>query len=100
MYCRNCSNNIEINAIKCDLCGLHPKHYKNYCSKCCRRTNDREVMCIKCGEDLTVKSGIMEKKMNKISPLFFSNLIKKLLFCLIFSTALHTISQNLLYVFQ
>lgn len=99
MYCRNCRSNIESNVVICDSCGLHPKLYKKYCSKCGRCTNDREVMCIKCGENLTTTGKNYGQEMNKFSPLFLSNLINRLFFCLIFGTALNIIYQNLLYIF-
>lgn len=55
MYCRNCCYNLKSSSDQCKNCGEHPKLLSNYCSKCARCTNDREVLCIKCGEDLTIK---------------------------------------------
>lgn len=61
MYCRNCSTELADNSKLCSVCTLHPLLESNYCNKCARPTTPIEVMCIKCGEDLTKGSKLSFK---------------------------------------
>jgi len=54
MYCRNCGQEISINAVACPKCGANPHTEKNFCSNCGVTTNTTQVMCVQCGASLAL----------------------------------------------
>jgi len=56
MYCKNCGNQIDPNAIACLSCGCDPKRGNKNCHSCGVETNAEQVICIKCGVSLKNQS--------------------------------------------
>jgi phage shock protein PspC (stress-responsive transcriptional regulator) len=56
MVCRTCANNVNEGDVVCNFCGHDPLLGVDYCPKCSKKTNFREVLCYKCGTNIT-KSG-------------------------------------------
>ncbi len=56
MYCKNCGNQINPNAIACLSCGCDPKRGTKNCHSCGVETNAEQVICIKCGVSLKNQS--------------------------------------------
>ncbi len=52
MYCRNCGNEVNDNAVACPKCGYNPRTEKNFCPNCGVATNANQVMCTNCGTSL------------------------------------------------
>ena len=52
MYCKNCGNELNENAIACLKCGCDPKKGNKNCHSCGVETNQEQVICIKCGVSL------------------------------------------------
>ncbi len=56
MYCKNCGNQINPNAVACLSCGCDPKRGYKHCNSCGVETNAEQVICIKCGVALKNQS--------------------------------------------
>ena len=56
MYCKNCGNQINPNAVACLSCGCDPKRGNKNCHSCGVETNAEQVICIKCGVSLKNQS--------------------------------------------
>lgn len=54
MYCRNCGNEVNPNAVACVKCGLHPNDGGAYCQACGKDTQPGAVMCVHCGARLAL----------------------------------------------
>ncbi len=52
MFCRNCGNNVDTNAVACMKCGADPRMGKNFCPSCGVTTNANQIVCVKCGSSL------------------------------------------------
>lgn len=55
MYCRNCSNQVNDQAVGCPKCGMDPRKAKKYCPACGHTTAEAQVMCTNCGGALANK---------------------------------------------
>ena len=55
MYCKNCGNQINPNAMACLSCGCDPKRGNKHCRSCGAETNSEQVICIKCGVELNTQ---------------------------------------------
>lgn len=51
MYCKNCGNKLDDDAIFCSKCGVRKETEGNafYCEKCGTKISDDDVFCTKCG---------------------------------------------------
>jgi len=49
MFCKNCGNQINPNALACLSCGCDPRRGNKHCNSCGVETNADQVICIKCG---------------------------------------------------
>lgn len=56
MFCKNCANQINSEAIVCLSCGCDPKRANKHCHNCGGETNAEQVICLKCGVALQNKS--------------------------------------------
>ena len=56
MYCKNCGNEQNENAVACLKCGCDPKKGNKNCSSCGVETSPNQVICIKCGVSLKKES--------------------------------------------
>ena len=56
MYCKNCGNQINPNAMACLSCGCDPKRGNKHCRSCGAETNSEQVICIKCGVELNTQN--------------------------------------------
>jgi hypothetical protein len=52
MFCRNCGNELNANAIACLSCGCDPNRGNKNCQNCGVETNPEQIICIKCGAGL------------------------------------------------
>ena len=64
MYCKNCGNEINPNAIVCLSCGCDPKKWNKYCNNCGVETNSEQIICIKCGSSLNNQSHLSDDDKN------------------------------------
>lgn len=60
MYCRNCANQVDENAIGCPKCGMDPKKAKSYCPGCGNSTSPEQVQCTTCGVSLASKGDTLD----------------------------------------
>mgnify|MGYP000860359025 FL=1 len=56
MYCKNCGNQVNENAIACLKCGCDPKRGANNCNSCGVETTSEQIICIKCGVALKTQN--------------------------------------------
>lgn len=49
MYCRNCGNEMNDEAVVCVKCGVPAGKGTNYCPRCGAETNPDAVVCVHCG---------------------------------------------------
>jgi TM2 domain-containing membrane protein YozV len=52
MYCRNCSKEVNQQAVACPNCGVPPSLEKKFCQNCGAETSANQSICIKCGVSL------------------------------------------------
>lgn len=66
MFCRNCGNDVNENALACMKCGCDPRKGHNNCYSCGVNTNSSQVICVNCGvslkkESFSFDTGSLEK---------------------------------------
>lgn len=61
MYCRNCGNEMNSEAVVCVKCGVPAGKGKNYCPNCGAETNPEAVICVNCGASLDINAGKSER---------------------------------------
>jgi len=61
MFCRNCGEEVDNNAVVCVHCGLSPRTEKKYCSNCGVDTDPNQTVCTKCGVALSAATGQKSK---------------------------------------
>jgi TM2 domain-containing membrane protein YozV len=49
MFCRNCSKEVNPQAIACPSCGVSPYLERKFCPNCGVATQTVQIMCTKCG---------------------------------------------------
>ena len=49
MYCRNCGNEMDKEAVICVKCGVPKGKGNGYCPNCGAQTHPEAVMCVTCG---------------------------------------------------
>ncbi len=49
MYCKNCANEMDPNAVVCVKCGVPKGQGNKYCSNCGREINEMSAFCTSCG---------------------------------------------------
>jgi hypothetical protein len=69
MYCKNCGNQINQDAIACLKCGCDPSKGNKFCNSCGVNTNPEQIICIECGVTLSKKSSEEGKTVAIISYL-------------------------------
>lgn len=62
MFCRNCGNELNENAVVCVNCGVGKGIGKSYCPNCGKETNADAVVCLSCGCSLEVKGKSTKSK--------------------------------------
>ena len=55
MFCRNCGNEMNNEAVVCVKCGVPTGKGDNYCPNCGVETNPAAVVCVQCGVSLVHK---------------------------------------------
>lgn len=53
MFCKNCGNSMDPNAVVCVKCGVPVGKGANYCPNCGAETVPEAAMCVKCGASLS-----------------------------------------------
>ncbi len=53
MYCRNCGNEMNNEAVVCVGCGVPVGKGNHFCPNCGEETNPEAVVCVKCGVPLS-----------------------------------------------
>jgi len=61
MFCKNCGNQINPNAVACLSCGCDPRRGNKHCNSCGVETNAEQVICINCGVALKNQSLLTEE---------------------------------------
>lgn len=57
MYCSNCGNQLNDNAVVCVKCGADPRANNQYCSNCGTQiTNPAAIICTTCGVQLRTQA--------------------------------------------
>lgn len=78
MFCRNCSNELDANAVACMKCGLAPNDGNKFCRECGKETAERAVVCVSCGVAIkTIRragAGADKKVVAGICGIFFGGL--------------------------
>lgn len=49
MFCRNCSNEVSLDAIACPKCGVPPLKGCKFCYNCGSPTHEQAIICVSCG---------------------------------------------------
>lgn len=52
MYCKNCGNQLNEDAVACIKCGCDPKNGDKNCPTCGVETSPNQIICVKCGVPL------------------------------------------------
>ncbi len=60
MYCRNCGNEMNEEAVVCVKCGVPVGKGKGFCPVCGAETNPEAVVCVSCGAALGDKTALEE----------------------------------------
>lgn len=61
MFCRNCGEEVNENAVACPNCGVPPWNEKHYCHECGGKTKENQVVCLNCGISLENIEGKIRK---------------------------------------
>lgn len=69
MYCKNCGNPMDPNAIACVRCGLRKGDGYNYCPNCGAPSNPGAAVCINCGCNLNSIPGGQNQKSKLVAAL-------------------------------
>ncbi len=62
MYCRNCGNVMDNNAVVCVKCGVPRGSGTNFCPNCGTNTVPGAVVCVNCGVSLAAPTGLVPQK--------------------------------------
>jgi hypothetical protein len=62
MFCKNCGNPVNQNAVACLSCGWDPRKANKHCNNCGVEINAEQIICIKCGASLKNQSSSDEGK--------------------------------------
>mgnify|MGYP003958740539 FL=1 len=73
MYCRNCGNEVDAQAVACTKCGLPPDIKTNHCPNCGSETNEEQIICVKCGVSLDAKKSKVNLSGNKFQKTVWFN---------------------------
>lgn len=68
MYCRECGNELQSNAVRCSKCSTQVGYGVNYCHNCGYNTNAKLEFCRNCGAKLSNKVSV-QKQTQKINEL-------------------------------
>ena len=76
MYCRNCGEMLDENALICLKCGAEKGKGSEYCSHCGNKVEKGQMACMNCGyalpkEKLSVKKFVKNKK----KPIIISSIV-------------------------
>ncbi|MBE5928970.1 MAG: TM2 domain-containing protein [Lachnospiraceae bacterium] len=65
MYCKNCGNIMDPNAVVCVKCGVQKGNGANFCPNCGNSTLPNAAVCLNCGTNLgqTVPGGEQKSKL-------------------------------------
>ena len=69
MYCRNCGNEMNDEAVVCVKCGVPAGKGTSYCPNCGAEVHPDAVMCVACSADLTEVKVNAEPEMSDKSKL-------------------------------
>ncbi|MBQ9953537.1 MAG: NINE protein [Clostridia bacterium] len=63
MYCKNCGNELNENAVACMNCGFAKGNGERFCANCGNEINPGAAICVKCGAAVqtAAAAGIGEK---------------------------------------
>ncbi len=68
MFCKNCGQEVDANAVVCTSCGCAPKAGDKFCGNCGVAVSPDQVVCVKCGAALRSVPG-SDKKDRTIAAL-------------------------------
>ena len=68
MFCKNCGNEINENAVACMSCGFAKGTGEKYCANCGKEINPGAAICINCGAAVknTTAAGINGEQKSKL----------------------------------
>ncbi len=69
MYCRNCGNMMDANAVVCVKCGVQKGNGINFCQNCGAATPPNAAVCLNCGNQLTQPIPVGEQKSKLVAGL-------------------------------
>lgn len=69
MYCRNCGNEMNSEAVVCVKCGVPAGKGKGFCPVCGEETNPEAVVCVKCGASLAAEQKNVGEKSKLVAGL-------------------------------
>ena len=59
MYCKNCGNPVDANAVVCVNCGVKTGQGTRYCSNCGNELAPGAAVCMACGSSVTGKTSAL-----------------------------------------
>ena len=69
MYCRNCGNEMNDEAVVCVKCGVPAGKGSGFCPTCGAQTNPDAVICVNCGVSLEKKTETVGNKSKLVAGL-------------------------------
>ena len=69
MYCKNCGNELNENAVACMNCGFGKGTGDRFCSNCGSEINPGAAICIKCGAAVNAVAAGTEEKSKLVAVL-------------------------------
>ena len=74
MYCKNCGNELNENAVACMNCGFAKGNGNRFCANCGSEVNPGAAICVKCGaavQAASVANGDEKSKLVAVLLAFF-----------------------------
>lgn len=67
MFCRNCGNQMDNNAVFCVKCGVQKNVGNRFCQNCGHQTPQEAVVCVNCGVALAQNTAVLGEQKSKIA---------------------------------
>lgn len=69
MYCKNCGNELNENAVACMNCGFAKGNGNRFCANCGSEVNPGAAICVKCGAAVQATGAGSEEKSKLVAVL-------------------------------
>lgn len=89
MFCRNCGNEMDPQAVVCVKCGVPKGSGNNFCHNCGQPTSPMAVVCTQCGVSLTAPTPNNNANNSNLYPNQKSKLVAGLLAIFIGTLGIH-----------